>query len=93
MDKIPFDRVIWAEFQKYAFLTPEEIAVIETRFQTGWSQTAQCHELNMSPATFNRRMHSIIAKYESVKKYSDLLPDNVDFGASSKKNKKKIRTK
>lgn len=78
MDKVPWNRVILEEFISLAILTPEEEKLVRTR-AAGWSQTRQCHALNVSLATITRMVRKLKNEYESVRKYSEILPENLDF--------------
>lgn len=78
MDKVPWNRVIYQEFVSLAYLTPEEANILETRI-AGWSQVKQCQACNMSLATLNRKIRDIRDKYDSVQRYSEVLPENLDF--------------
>lgn len=78
MDKIPWNRVILDEFISLAILTPEEEQLIRTR-AAGWSQTKQCHDLKMSPATLNRIIRKLKTEYASLAEYSEKLPHNLNF--------------
>lgn len=78
MDKVPWNRVILDEFFSLALLTPEEEKIIRTR-AAGWSQCRQCHAYGMSLATLNRIIKKAKQKYDFVKRYSDVLPENLNF--------------
>ena len=78
MDKIPWNRVILEEFCSLALLTPLEENIIRTR-AAGWSRVQQCHAYGMSLATLDRHIKNLRRKYNSAQKYSDVLPQNIDF--------------
>lgn len=73
-----WNREILREYLDLAMLTPEEVKIVKSR-AAGWSQKRQCHELNMSPATLNRRIRKLKTEYISLQKYSDKLPRNLKF--------------
>ena len=78
MDKVPWNREIYKEFVSLSYLTPEEERILKTRI-AGWNQAAQIDELNISLATLNRRIKKLKNKYNSVVKYSKILPENLKF--------------
>lgn len=70
--------MILEEFVSLAILTPEEEKLVRTR-AAGWNQTKQCHALNVSLATITRMVRKLKNEYDSVRKYSKVLPENLDF--------------
>ncbi len=78
MGKVPWNPVIYKEFVSLSYLTEEEKRILKTRV-AGWDQAAQIADLHISLATLNRRIRKLKDKYISVEKYSDKLPENIDF--------------
>lgn len=78
MAKVPWNRVILNEFLRVAYLTPEEEKILKSRI-SGWSQVKQCNHYHMSIATLNRKIKKLKEKYDSARKYSKILPENIDF--------------
>lgn len=78
MDTVPWNRVILDEFCSLALLTPLEENIVRTR-AAGWSQVKQCHKFNVSLATITRIVRKLKKEYESCRKYSDILPENLKF--------------
>ena len=78
MDAVPWNRVFLEEFIRLACLTPEDERILRTRV-AGWSQVKQCHACSISLATLNRRIKEMKRQYRSVQKYSEILPENIDF--------------
>lgn len=78
MDKVPWNRAILNEFISLALLAPRDEKILKARV-SGWSQTEMCHKLNVSQATITRTNKKLKKLYESVRKYSEILPENLDF--------------
>lgn len=78
MDKVPWNREIYREFVSLSYLTKEEERILKTRI-AGWNQAAQIDELHISLATLNRRIRKLKDKYDSARKYSKTLPENLNF--------------
>lgn len=78
MDTVPWNRVILDEFCALAILTPLEEDIIRTR-AAGWSQTKQCHKFHVSLATITRTVRKLRKEYDSCRKYSEILPENLKF--------------
>lgn len=78
MGMVPWNRVILEEFCSLAILTPLEEQILRTR-ATGWSQAKQCHTFHVSLATITRTVRKLRKEYDSCRKYSDILPENLKF--------------
>lgn len=78
MDKVPWNRVILDEFISLALLTDEEEQIVRAR-AAGWSRIKMCHTFNMSLATIDRIIKRIKIKYDSARKYSEILPEMIEF--------------
>lgn len=78
MDKTPWNRVILDEFVSLALLSEEEEQIVRAR-AAGWSRVKMCHKYNMSLATVDRIISRAKNKYTSAAKYSDILPEMIDF--------------
>lgn len=76
MDKSRINRVIVAEFEQLAYLTPLEKDVLVTR-AAGKSQIWQSQNLHVSLATITRVVRRLQSKYDAVKGYSATLPDDL----------------
>lgn len=76
MDKSRINRVIVAEFEQLAYLTPLEKDVLVTR-AAGKSQIWQSQNLHVSQATITRVVRRLQSKYDAVKKFSATLPDDL----------------
>lgn len=64
------------EFDRLAFLTPLEKEVLTTR-AAGKSQKWQEQNLHVSLATINRVVQRLQRKYDAVKGFSAILPDDL----------------
>lgn len=78
MDRPGLNRVVIAEFDRLAFLTPLEMEILTTR-AAGKSQKWQERNLHVSLATITRTVRKLKRKYEFCRKYSDKLPENLKF--------------
>lgn len=76
MDKSRINRVIVAEFEQLAYLTPLEKDVLVTR-AAGKSQIWQSQNLHVSQATITRVVRRLQSKYDAVKEFSATLPDDL----------------
>lgn len=76
MDKSRINRVIVAEFEQLAYLTPLEKDVLVTR-AAGRSQVWQAQNLHVSLASITRAVRRLQQKYDAVKEYSATLPDDL----------------
>lgn len=76
MDKSRINRVIVAEFEQLAYLTPLEKEVLVTR-AAGRSQVWQAQNLHVSLASITRAVRRLQQKYDAVKEYSATLPDDL----------------
>lgn len=76
MDKSRINRVIVAEFERLAYLTPLERDVLVTR-AAGRSQVWQAQNLHVSLASITRAVRRLQQKYDAVKEYSATLPDDL----------------
>lgn len=76
MDKPGLNRVVIDEFSRLAFLTPVELDVLTTR-AAGKSQKWQEQNLHVSLASITRIVRRLQRKYDAVKKYSAILPDDL----------------
>lgn len=76
MDRPGLNRVVIEEFSRLAFLTPVELDVLTTR-AAGKSQKWQEQNLHVSLASITRIVRRLQRKYDAVKKYSAILPDDL----------------
>lgn len=76
MDKPGLNRVVIEEFSRLAFLTPVELDVLTTR-AAGKSQKWQEQNLHVSLASITRIVRRLQRKYDAVKEYSAILPDDL----------------
>lgn len=76
MDKSRINRVIVDEFEQLAFLSELEKGILVTR-AAGKSQFWQTQEYNVSQATITRVVQRLQRKYDAVKGFSAILPDDL----------------
>lgn len=76
MDRPGLNRVVIEEFSRLAFLTPVEMDVLTTR-AAGKSQKWQEQNLHVSLASITRIVRRLQRKYDAVKEYSAILPDDL----------------
>ena len=76
MDKSRINRVVVKEFDRLAYLTPLEMDVLTTR-AAGKSEIWQSQNLHVSQATINRIVQRLQKKYDAVKGFSAILPDDL----------------
>nr|DAD84727.1 MAG TPA: FocB protein-alpha, helix-turn-helix, TRANSCRIPTION.4A [Siphoviridae sp. ctqED62] len=76
MDKSRINRVIVDEFDRLAFLTDLEKSVLVTR-AAGKSQKWQEDEFCVSRPTITRTVKRLREKYNAVKGFSAILPDDL----------------
>lgn len=76
MDRPGLNRVVIEEFSRLAFLTPVELDVLTTR-AAGKSQKWQEQNLHVSLASITRIVRRLQRKYDAVKEYSAILPDDL----------------
>lgn len=76
MDKSRINRVVVNEFGRLAYLTPLEMDILTTR-AAGKSQVWQAQNLHVSQATITRVVRRLQRKYDAVKKFSAILPDDL----------------
>lgn len=76
MDRPGLNRVVIKEFSRLAFLTPVEMDVLTTR-AAGKSQKWQEQNLHVSLASITRIVRRLQRKYDAVKKYNAILPDDL----------------
>lgn len=76
MDRPGLNRVVIAEFDRLAFLTPLEMEILTTR-AAGKSQYWQTQKYNVSQATVTRAVQRLQRKYDAVKGFSAILPDDL----------------
>lgn len=76
MDRPGLNRVVVEEFSRLAFLTPVELEVLTTR-AAGKSQKWQEQNLHVSLASITRIVRRLQRKYDAVKEYSAILPDDL----------------
>lgn len=76
MDRSRINRVLVDEFGRLAFLTPLEMEILTTR-AAGKSQKWQEQNLHVSLATINRIVQRLQKKYDAVKEFSAILPDDL----------------
>lgn len=76
MEKSRINRVIVDEFDRLAFLTDLEKGILITR-AAGKSQCWQTQKYNVSQATITRTVQRLQRKYDAVKGFSAILPDNL----------------
>lgn len=76
MDRPGLNRVVIKEFSRLAFLTPVELDVLTTR-AAGKSQKWQEQNLHVSLASITRIVRRLQRKYDAVKKYNAILPDDL----------------
>lgn len=71
--QVPWNKIILEEFINLAMLTTEEEEIMRTRI-AGWTRVEQSNKLGMSLATVDRHIRRLKIKYDSVQKYSPILP-------------------
>lgn len=76
MDKSRINRVIVEEFDRLAFLSELEKGILVTR-AAGKSQYWQTQKYNVSQATVTRAVQRLQRKYDAVKGFSAILPDDL----------------
>lgn len=76
MDKSRINRVVVKEFDRLAYLTPLEMEILTTR-AAGKSQVWQSQNLHVSQATITRVVRRLQRKYNAVKGFSAILPDDL----------------
>lgn len=76
MDRPGLNRVVIAEFDRLAFLTPLEMDILTTR-AAGKSQKWQENEFCVSRPTITRTVKRLREKYNAVKGFSAILPDDL----------------
>lgn len=76
MDRPGLNRVVIEEFSRLAYLTPVEMDVLTTR-AAGKSQKWQEQNLHVSLASITRIVRRLQRKYDAVKEYSAILPDDL----------------
>lgn len=76
MDRPGLNRVVIEEFCRLAYLTPVELDVLTTR-AAGKSQKWQEQNLHVSLASITRIVRRLQRKYDAVKEYSAILPDDL----------------
>ncbi len=76
MDKSRINRVVVNEFGRLAYLTPLEMDILTTR-AAGKSQVWQAQNLHVSQATITRVVRRLQQKYDAVKGFSAILPDDL----------------
>lgn len=76
MDKSRINRVVVNEFGRLAYLTPLEMDILTTR-AAGKSQVWQAQNLHVSQATITRAVRRLQRKYDAVKSFSAILPDDL----------------
>lgn len=76
MDRPGLNRVVIKEFSRLAYLTPVEMDVLTTR-AAGKSQKWQEQNLHVSLASITRIVRRLQRKYDAVKKYNAILPDDL----------------
>ncbi len=76
MDRPGLNRVVIEEFSRLAYLTPVELDVLTTR-AAGKSQKWQEQNLHVSLASITRIVRRLQRKYDAVKEYSAILPDDL----------------
>ena len=76
MDKSRINRVIVEEFDRLAFLTELEKGILVTR-AAGKRQYWQTQKYNVSQATVTRAVQRLQRKYDAVKGFSAILPDDL----------------
>lgn len=76
MDRPGLNRVVIEEFSRLAFLTPVELDVLTTR-AAGKSQKWQEQNLHVSLASITRIVRRLQRKYDAVKEYSAILPNDL----------------
>lgn len=76
MDKSRINRVVVNEFGRLAYLTTLEMDILTTR-AAGKSQVWQAQNLHVSQATITRVVRRLQRKYDAVKGFSAILPDDL----------------
>ena len=71
--QVPWNKVILEEFIRIGCLSETEEMIMRTRVH-GWTITKQSYELNMSESNIKKIIARLKKKYDSVEKYSALLP-------------------
>lgn len=72
-NQVPWNKIILEEFINLALLTKDEEMILRTRIY-GWAVREQADRLNMSVSSVNRIIKKIKNKYDTVEKYSAVLP-------------------
>lgn len=72
-NQVPWNKIILEEFINLALLTKDEEMILRTRIY-GWTVREQADRLNMSVSSVNRIIKKIKNKYDTVEKYSAVLP-------------------
>ena len=72
-NQVPWNKIILEEFINLALLTKDEEMILRTRIY-GWTVREQAGRLNMSVSGVNRIIKKIKNKYDTVEKYSAVLP-------------------
>ena len=73
MKDILWDKVMLEDFRRLACLTDDEDRVL-TGWASGWSIVKIADRCGMCDRTVNSVIRSLRQKYDSVRKYSPLLP-------------------
>lgn len=76
MDRSRINRVVVKEFDRLAYLTPLEKDVLTTR-AAGHCQYWQSQKYSVSQATITRVVRRLQRKYDAVKGFSAILPDDL----------------
>lgn len=71
--QVLWNKIILEEFIELASLSKDEEMIIRTRV-AGWSRLQQAEKLGMSLANVDRIITKLKIKYDSVQKYSPILP-------------------
>lgn len=71
--EVPWNKYIVEEFVELALLTDDEEKILRTRV-AGWSRVKQAEAFGMSVSTVDKHIRTLKDKYDSVQKYSPLLP-------------------
>lgn len=76
MDRSRINRVVVKEFDRLAYLTPLEMDILTTR-AAGHCQYWQSQKYSVSQATITRVVRRLQRKYDAVKGFSAILPDDL----------------
>lgn len=71
--QVPWNKIILEEFIELACLNKLEQNIMRTRIE-GWTISKQSMEFHMSESSIKKIIANLKLKYDSVQKYSKILP-------------------